>query len=659
MKEEIRIREAVIRAFLEKLDCILSMKLLRVKNYDGACTDGRVIFLPIEYYKKQANNMRDYLLMIKGLNYHELAHVLFTTYTRKQIKKFCADNGIRYNYFFDVLNMLEDMRIENYIVKVYPKCKPYLIYINTVIIKRALKKATGKLNLKYEWMENLWLPQIGKVYLPKRFRMALLKKTNTFDKDTTKKIIDIVNRYINLAREYGKKLKYKKYRKEYELKSLSIAKELYDILAEHDNNVAMPTFTPYEDKGDAVKEYRQDMDEKVLRVIDVDFGDIDEDDIEEMEEEGEEEDKDIDGNAGNGEDKEEEIEEEGEGNNGDKEEGDIEEVEEEEIGDSEEDSEGNEEDDKEDMEDIKASGGSSKDNKLEDSENSKAGDKGSEKDEEDERKELNKIIEEMEKMQEEIKEDVEGEIQQDYELILEIDKELLTAEEDRAREEVEKILSKVVNEYKAHWILRQKEGRINIRHAMKSERNGDTRIFKKFKASKMNELEFRIFLNVDTSGSMYGEKILAVRSMAKVILRAFEKTKSKVKVVGFSNSAELYKDWEDRHIPYLSAGGGTWASLSLGNIVREVREMRRKYKKPIMVITITDGEWFDINEAEKLIKELNKMDVITVEINIEVERYHGSEYCYFIKSVSELPKIMRDLTDKLARQLIKKRQYLI
>jgi len=655
MREEIRIRGAVIQAFLEKLDCILSMKLLRVKNYDSACTDGRVIFLPIEYYKEQASNMKDYLLMIKGLNYHELAHVLFTTYTKRQVKKFCDDFDIAYYHFFDVLNMLEDMRIENYIVKVYPKCKPYLIYINTVIIKRALKKATGKLNLKYERMENLWLPQIGKVYLPKRFRMALLKQTNTFDKDTTKKIIDIVNRYINLAREYGKKLKYKKYRKEYELKSLSIAKELYDILAEHDNNVAMPTFTPYEDVGDAVKEYRQDMDEKVLRVIDVDFGDIDEDDIEEMEEEGEE-DKDIDGNAGNGEDKEEEIEEEGEGSNGDKEEeGDIEEVEEE-IGDSEEDSEGNEEDDKED---IKASGGSSKDNKLEDSENSKAGDKGSEKDEEDERKELNKIIEEMEKMQEEIKEDVEGEIQQDYELILEIDKELLTAEEDRAREEVEKILSKVVNEYKAHWVMRQKEGRVNIRHAMKSEHNGDTRIFKKFKASKMNELEFRIFLNVDTSGSMHGEKILAVRSMAKVILRAFEKTKSKVKVVGFSNSAELYKDWEDKHIPYLSAGGGTWASLSLRNIVREVKELKRKYNKPVLVITITDGWWHSEEEAEKLIRELNKMDVITVEINIEVERYHGSEYCYFIKSVSELPKIMRDLTDKLARKLIKRRQYLI
>jgi len=254
---------------------------------------------------------------------------------------------------------------------------------------------------------------------------------------------------------------------------------------------------------------------------------------------------------------------------------------------------------------------------------------------------------------------VAGDLKQDYEVILQIDKELLTAEEEKAKKEIDRILEKVVNEYKPHWTFRQKEGRVNIRHAMKSEHNGDTRIFKKFKPNKMNEIAYRIILNIDTSYSMsFDNRIKRVRSMAKVLLKAFEKTNSKVKVYGFSSIVELHKDWDDRHIPYMTAYGGTRPVGAFKRIMQDIEEIQKKYRNPILLITLTDGVWTQEKEAERYIREINNLGVMTVEININVEKYHGSQYCYFIKNVRDLPDVVKDLTTNIARQLIKKRRYL-
>ena len=626
---EISIRKEVMENFCEKLDGLLAMKVLRVRNYQGACTDGKTIYLPIEDTKKMARDMKEFLMMIKGLNYHELGHVLFTTFTSRQIKKFCTNNNIDLSEFFDILNMLEDMRIENYFVRVYPRSKAYLIYKDVMSIRRILKNVREHL-FKYEWMSNIWIAVIGKVYLPKHFRMKLFQKTNTFDKETTAKIIDIIKRYINHARQYGSKLKYAKYRKQYEKDLLNIAKELYDIIHNANERVVLPP-SPVGTYENMAKKNREDMDvDKILMVAQEDF--------------------DLDIEEGKNKDKIENVE------NSD--------GEEEEKGEEEEDIENVENSDGENI-DVsgEGNGGIEKESEMENSNDEwegQAGSKQASKDgnDEDTIKFVEDLKNEIKNMEKEAMDEVTADIQKDYEVIMDMDNEILTAEEEKARIEIEKILEKMVNEYKPHWVLRQKEGRVNLRYAMKGERNGDIRIFKKFKANKLNELSFRIFLNIDTSSSMSGEEIGMVRSMCKVILRAFEKTKSEVKVVGFNDTAKLYKDWEDKHIPLFKAWGGTVPATSLKLIVDEVRRLRKKYKQPFLHIILTDGEWCLVKEAERLIKELQRMGVITVEINIYVAHYHGSEYCYFINSVEELPKVIENLVKKISRQMIKRRQYL-
>jgi len=121
-----------------------------------------------------------------------------------------------YDDFMRILNILEDERIENYIVRLYPSTKKYLIYKNVKYTEQWLKKVKENRVLYGAEIQNVWIMDIGRLFLPRKYRMRLLKETNTFNKEDTKKIINTINEYINLGAKFGKKLKYAKHRKEYE-----------------------------------------------------------------------------------------------------------------------------------------------------------------------------------------------------------------------------------------------------------------------------------------------------------------------------------------------------------------------------------------------------------------------------------------------------------
>ena len=128
------------------------------------------------------------LTQVNGLNYHELAHHLYTPRKGTTFIKWVLENN-----YMESANMLEDQRIETLLVARYPSIAPYL----TATVARWLSSTPD------EAMGNYMLVR-GRRYLPIEIRQAF---RDMFAKPELVPVIaDIVDQYRVLAfpRDYAK-----------------------------------------------------------------------------------------------------------------------------------------------------------------------------------------------------------------------------------------------------------------------------------------------------------------------------------------------------------------------------------------------------------------------------------------------------------------------
>lgn len=108
-------------AILSKTNQILSGRPhIEVVKKDGGigCTDGRVIQLNYD-------RMDDNWVLVKGVNYHELAHVLYTSRTVLSRLSDRNDPMSRYSGLFQFHNAIEDGRIETLFSARFPNIRGY------------------------------------------------------------------------------------------------------------------------------------------------------------------------------------------------------------------------------------------------------------------------------------------------------------------------------------------------------------------------------------------------------------------------------------------------------------------------------------------------------------------------------------------------------
>lgn len=91
----------------------------------------------------------DFFTVTKGLNYHELAHLLFTDFDDTNIK-ILINNRYPIQRLCQIINMLEDCRIENLFYALYPRVKNYFSYCAANLIIRETIKKSIKLNALVE-----------------------------------------------------------------------------------------------------------------------------------------------------------------------------------------------------------------------------------------------------------------------------------------------------------------------------------------------------------------------------------------------------------------------------------------------------------------------------------------------------------------------------
>jgi hypothetical protein len=117
----------------------------------------------------KVKDVMEFMLLAKGLNYHELAHLLFTDYNSRIVQAFAREKYLKENYLvdandlFDFLNMLEDCRIETLFYIKYPKSQDYFTFCASRILMAGMISLL-KFPNKNEVMQN-YLILYGRKFL--------------------------------------------------------------------------------------------------------------------------------------------------------------------------------------------------------------------------------------------------------------------------------------------------------------------------------------------------------------------------------------------------------------------------------------------------------------------------------------------------------------
>ena len=124
------------------------------------------------------------LTRLKGLVIHELSHLLYTPRSRTQLARTVNERGQN-----NAFNILEDNRIENFMVSRLSGVKPWLVH---TITTELLKDSTGSDTL----LPLVW----GRKYLPESVRKAAYTAwDNAKDSGSAKEVMRIVDEYIVLT----------------------------------------------------------------------------------------------------------------------------------------------------------------------------------------------------------------------------------------------------------------------------------------------------------------------------------------------------------------------------------------------------------------------------------------------------------------------------
>jgi hypothetical protein len=162
--DQVQIRSGAIRTVLEKTDRILGSAQVEVeistRSYipAPAYTDGQRITInatmnPVQDALHDGFDQRS-MLLITGLNYHELAHVKFTPRLTSKYVRDIKETGM-----FETLNILEDQAAETRFVQLYEPARHYF----TALV-------TDYLMLEPAYLANNYVLISGRKFLPAGLR---------------------------------------------------------------------------------------------------------------------------------------------------------------------------------------------------------------------------------------------------------------------------------------------------------------------------------------------------------------------------------------------------------------------------------------------------------------------------------------------------------
>lgn len=214
-------------------------------------------------------------------------------------------------------------------------------------------------------------------------------------------------------------------------------------------------------------------------------------------------------------------------------------------------------------------------------------------------------------------------------------------------------LERLRSDFDPAWERRTSSGRINAQRYMTGADLDE--VFDRWDEGRDDAVDIEAVILLDTSGSMQSEATTAYESMW-ALKRALDKVGAGCTVVTFSYGAKLlYSNTEtaSNTMKFAGVGGGTSPLEALKYSTKVLADSSRKVK---LLFTITDGEWSDTKDCDKLVKRLRDGGVLTALAYISSwdgesakDKHHNAEVFSHVRSSADLFSLGRQLV-KVATQ---------
>jgi len=171
-------------------------------------------------------------------------------------------------------------------------------------------------------------------------------------------------------------------------------------------------------------------------------------------------------------------------------------------------------------------------------------------------------------------------------------------------------LERLVRNNDPMWDSHTPSGKLNISRTMNPDVNSIGEMFDQWNIGNENTNIEAVML-IDNSGSM-GGYMKEVCQNAWIIKRGIETIEGSVSVFAFDHESKKIYDKTEKALPrkfrYIQSRGNTAPFRTL----IEAERILTASEKPIKILfMLTDGEWADNEECDKVIKRLNELGVLT------------------------------------------------
>lgn len=215
-------------------------------------------------------------------------------------------------------------------------------------------------------------------------------------------------------------------------------------------------------------------------------------------------------------------------------------------------------------------------------------------------------------------------------------------------------LIRIRQEVEPTHMFRQPAGRLDIGRVIGRKSMDDQQVFRSFEEGSEEATSIEAVLLMDVSGSMSSRANDASRAVW-VLKRAFDKVGIKCTTIVYDTDHHiLSQPWEKApsRIPVVNTGGGTQPQSALEQAVRVLSKSPASNR---LLINVTDGGWGGADEAiyAPLMKALHKRGVITVLLGLDgaTKAYgsHGSMIVQDIETIRQLPKVVGRFVAEIMR----------
>lgn len=615
------------KRFFQKLDRILGNRYhLKVKLGDPKSDSKRKIWLPLKAESEKYDDYDEYLKNMKEHNYHELGHVLFTDACLDDcveefiehlddLSNFDVDNLSESVAVPNFINRLEDARVEQMMTDVFPAVSKYFEKVMYDIADPEMNSygiiETNKLTFFDTYLRRFLDDDFRQIYA-KEFYQEIV-----YDFDDPDRAFDKIRKYMD---EYYKASDYKN--------RMRYAAKLFVLLDETSGSSykwGPPESAPFGQgyKTRSLSRNRQKKLEKQQEQT------VENDDLESMDgQEVENTDLDVESESG-AEDRAEE--------------------------------------------------GSAR----------SSGESGEQSQMEQEQEDSSQKID-TDKFGGDIESEIEQEIEQDKRTIrtgggwspykapkkggehempaidwIKQNKDDLVARKQQIKRTIRQLRAGLRPQYDRN----QRSGKIDVRSVMQAQKNGSTRVFKKFKKDKRGKTRLATVLLLDRSGSMAIGPLQKTYGASWCISRALEETNNRVCELAYNTQCKTISDWRGKGRYRYTSSGGTNPAKALYVSSLKINDIHQLESELIpMVFLITDGVYnpgavnFEGYSPEQEVKTIQQQGGKVAEIILQ-EMDEGSQfwknrdevfdYVETCPDLDELPSVLEKILVDVEQEFLK------